>query len=59
MYQIKPKVMPINEIQRRQVLEILPVEEFFKIIDFLSSNNVQPLKEINRLYDELRRVIYN
>ncbi len=58
MYQIKPKVMQIYEIQRRQVLEILPVEEFFKIIDFLSSNNVQPLKEINRLYDELRRVIY-
>ena len=36
----------------------ISLEEFLKIVDFLCSNNVQPLKEINRLYDELRTVIY-
>lgn len=59
MYKIKPKTIPIFDIDKRPILEILPLEEFLKIIDFLSSNNVQPLKEINGLYDELRTVIYN
>lgn len=59
MYKIKPKLIPIYGIKRKPILEILPLEEFLKIVDFLSSNNVQPLKEINRLYDELRDVIYN
>ena len=59
MYKIKPKTMPIYDIEKRPILEILPLEEFLKIVDFLSSNNVQPLKEINILYDELRTVIYN
>lgn len=58
MYKIKPKTMPIYDIEKRPILEILPLEEFLKIVDFLCSNNVQPLKEINRLYDELRTVIY-
>lgn len=59
MYKIKPKAIPIFDIEKRQILEILPVEEYIKIIEFLSSKNVQPLKEINRLYDELRIAMYN
>lgn len=59
MYKIKPRAIPIFDIEKKTILEILPLEEFLKIVDFLSSNNVQPLKEINRLYDDLRSVIYN
>ena len=59
MYKINPKTIPIFDIEKRPILEILPQEELLKIVDFLSSNNVHPLKEINRLYDELRTVIYN
>ena len=59
MYKIKPKAIPIFDIEKRQILEILPLEEYMKIIEFLSSKNVQPLKEINRLYDELRIIIYD
>lgn len=59
MYKIKPRTIPIFDIEKRPILKILPREELLKIVDFLSSNNVQPLNEINRLYDELRSVIYN
>lgn len=59
MYKIKPKAIPIFDIEKRQILEILPSKEYIKIIEFLSSKNVQPLKEINRLYDELRIIIYD
>lgn len=59
MYKIKPKAIPIFDIEKKPILEILQLEDFLKIVDFLSSNNVQPLKEINILYDELRTVIYN
>lgn len=59
MYKIKPKVIPIFDIEKRQILEILQLEGYIKIIEFLSLRNVQPLKEINRLYDELRIMMYN
>lgn len=59
MYKIKPKTIPIFDIEKRPILEIQSLEELLKIVDFLSSNNVQPLKEINKLYDQLRNVIYN
>lgn len=58
MYKIKPKAIPIFDIEKRQILEILPLEEYIKIIGFLSSKNVQPLKQINRLYKELRIMVY-
>ena len=58
MYKIKPKLIPIYDIEKRQILEILPLEEYIKIVEFLSSKNVQPIKEINRLYGELRVAIY-
>mgnify|MGYP003294648213 CR=1 FL=1 len=48
----------IYNIEKRQILEILPLEEYIKIVEFLSSKNVQPIKEINRLYGELRVAIY-
>lgn len=59
MYKIKPKLIPIFDIERRQILEILTLEEYLNIIEFLSLNNIQPLKEINNLYQEIRQVIYN
>ena len=59
MYKIKPKTIPIFDIEKRPILEILSLQELLKIVDFLNSNNVQPLKEINKLYDQLRTVIYN
>jgi len=58
MYKIKPRAIPIYNIDKKQILEILPQEEVLKIVEFLSLNNGQPLKEINKLYDELRRAIY-
>ena len=59
MYQIKPKVVPIFDIEKREILEVLSLEEYIRIIEFLSSRNVQQLKEINRLYNELRIAIYD
>lgn len=59
MYQIKPKVIPIFDIEKREILEVLSLEEYIRIIEFLSSRNVQQLKEINRLYNELRIAIYD
>lgn len=59
MYKIKPKMIPIFDIEKRQILKILSPDELLKIVDFLSSNNVQPLKEINMLYDDLRTIVYN
>lgn len=41
MYKIKPKAIPIFDIEKRQILEILPSKEYIKIIEFLSSKNVQ------------------
>lgn len=58
MYKIKPKAIPIFDIEKRQILEILPLEEYIKIIEFLSLKNVQPLKPINTLYEELRIMVY-
>jgi len=59
MYKIKPKLIPIFDIEKRQIIEILESQEYLKIIEFLALNNVQPLKEINNLYKEMREVIYN
>ena len=59
MYKIKPRTIKIYNIEKQPILEILPSEEYIKIVEFLSLNNVQPLKEINRLYDELREVLYD
>lgn len=57
MYKINPKTIPIFDIEKRKILEILEQDELLKIIEFLSSNNVQPVKEINRLYEEVREVV--
>lgn len=59
MYKIKPRTIQIFNIEKIRILEILNLEELLKIVSFLSLNNVQPLKEVNRLYDELRTIIYN
>jgi len=59
MYKIKPRIFPIYHIDRKQVLEVLPSNDFMKIVEFLSLNNVQPLNEINKLYDELREIVYS
>lgn len=59
MYKIKPRTIKIHNIEEKPILEIMALEEYIKIIEFLSLKNVQPLKEINRLYDELRDVIYS
>ena len=58
MYKIKPKTIQINNIQKRKIIEILPKEEFIKIIEFLCLKNVQPLKPINELYNEMRLAVY-
>lgn len=57
-YKIKPKAIPIFDIEKRQILEILQLEKYIKIVEFLSLKNVQPLKPINRLYKELRIMVY-
>lgn len=59
MYKIKPKLIAIFDIEKRPILEIFKPQEYLKIIEFLVLNNVQPLKEINNLYQEIREVIYN
>lgn len=59
MYKITPKVIQIYNIEKRKVLGILQLDEYIKIVEFLSLNNAQPLKKINKLYDELRAIIYN
>lgn len=58
MYKIKPRVFPIYNLDKKEVLEVLPSEDFMKIVEVLSLNNVQPLNEINKLYDELREIVY-
>lgn len=58
MYKIKPKLIPIFDIEKRCILEILELDELIKIVEFLSLNNVHPLYEIRSLYDELREVVY-
>lgn len=59
MYKIRPKALEIYDIEKRPILEILPLDEYIKIVEFLSLNNVQLLKPINNLYQKLRTVIYN
>lgn len=58
MYKIRPRVFPIYHLDKKQILEILPSEDFMKIVEVLSLNNVSPLNEINKLYDELREIVY-
>ena len=58
IYKIKPRVFPIYHLDKKQVLEVLPSEDFMKIVEVLCLNNVQPIKEINKLYDELREIVY-
>jgi len=59
MYKIKPRVFPIYHLAKKQTLEVLPSQDFMKIVEVLSSNNVQPINEINKLYDELREIVYS
>ena len=59
LYKINPKLIPIFDIEKRQILEILSLEDFLKIIEFLILKNIQPSREINNLYQEIREVIYN
>lgn len=59
MYKIKPRIFPIYHIDNRQVLEVLPSNDFMKIVEVLSLNNVQPLNEINKLYNRLREIVYS
>ena len=58
MYKIKTRVIPINSIHKSQIIEVLPKEKFLKVVEFLYLKNVQPLKEINDLYNELRECVY-
>lgn len=58
MYKINPKVIPIYNIEKRQILEILEPNEYIKILEFLSLNNVQYCKKVNMLYRELRVAVY-
>lgn len=58
MYKIKPRSFPINDIEKKQIFQILPLDEYINIVEFLSLNCVQPLNRINALYDELRELIY-
>lgn len=59
MYKIKPRVFPIYHLDKKHVLEVLPSENFMKIVEVLSSNNVHPINEINKLYYELREIVYS
>lgn len=59
MYKIKPKVMPIYNIHKSQILGIVPKEEYLKMLEYLYLKNVQPLKEINDLYEDLRSIVYS
>ncbi len=59
MYSIKPKLIPIFDIEQKAISEVLSLEKLLKIVDFLNSNNIQHLKEINELYVELRTAVYN
>lgn len=58
MYKINPKTIKIYNIDEKEIIDILSLEEFLKIIDFLNSKNVQPSKPINELYQKLRLTIY-
>ena len=59
MYKIKPRVMPIYNIHKSQILGIVPKEEYLKMLEYLYLNNVQPLKEIRDLYDDFRNIVYS
>ena len=59
MYKIKPRVMPIYNIHKNQILGIVPKEDYLKMLEYLYLNNVQPLKEIRDLYNDLRNIVYS
>lgn len=59
MYRINPKIKPIDNIEQLQILNILPLDEFIKIVEFLNINNIQPHKKVRKLYEELRQIVYN
>ena len=59
MYKITLRTVKIYNIYEKQGIYVLPQEELFKIIDFLNSKNVQPLKKIKKIYETLRLTIYN
>ena len=59
MYKIKPRVVPIYNIHKSQILGIVPKEDYLKMVECLYLNNVQPLKEIGDLYDDLRNMVYS
>lgn len=59
MYKIRPKLIPIFDIEKRSISEILGTTDFIKIVEFLSLNNAHPLYEINALYEELREAVYH
>lgn len=59
MYKIKPRVVPIYNIHKSQILCIVPKEDYLKMVECLYLNNVQPLKEISDLYDDLRNMVYS
>ena len=59
MYKIKPRVVPIYNIHKSQILGIMPKEDYLKMVECLYLNNVQPLKEIMDLYGDLRNIVYS
>ena len=59
MYKITLRTVKIYNINEKQGIYVLPQEKLFKIIDFLNSKNVQPLKKIKKIYETMRLTIYN
>lgn len=59
IYKINPRLIPIFDIEKRQIVEILSPEEQLEIIEFLVLNYVQPFKQISNLYQDIRNAIYN
>lgn len=57
-YVIFPKILQIKDINNREVLEIKSKEECLVYIEALQKNNTDLVKEVRKLYDDFRVILY-
>lgn len=59
MYKINKKIIPIYNIEKREILDFLSSKQYINIVEFLYLNKVQPFKEISKLYYNLRKIVFS
>ena len=53
MYQLFPRIIPIHNIEDKQIVDIYDFERVKNITEFLTLKNINPYGKINRLYEDL------